>query len=56
MNGAVDHHDAARGHRRQRSVVAAEDLVDVGVVDDADAQDIRRGAELPDGRVRRPRR
>ena len=38
--------DRTVGHGRQRTVGAAEDLVDAGIVDDADAQHVGRGAEL----------
>ena len=45
-NGAVDHHDRTVGQRRQRTVGAAQDLVHAGVVDDADAQHVRRRADV----------
>ena len=45
MDGTVDHDDPPGCHPGKRSVVAAKDLVDVGVTNHAEAQHIRRGTE-----------
>ena len=42
VHGAVDHHDRTVGHRCEGAVGPAQHLVDAGVVDDADAEDVRR--------------
>ena len=52
VDGAVHDDDRSVGHRGERAVGASQDLVDAGVVDDADAEHVGRRAELC-GRSRR---